>query len=92
MSSDDSDAEYASARCTLRVLCIQNFIPPSEEVSRSLLHLAITLPRLRLLQLYPAFYAFPGVTEKEQQLNRAQEVAQSNAYVRRRGRIGIEIR
>ncbi|KAL5111209.1 Leucine-rich repeat-containing protein 14 [Taenia crassiceps] len=84
ISSDDSDAECLSSRCTLRVLCIQNFIPPSTEISHSLLHLAISLPRLRLLQLYPAFYAFPGVSEKEQQANRTQAILQSNAYVRRR--------
>nr|CDS15970.1 hypothetical protein EgrG_000838100 [Echinococcus granulosus] len=92
ISSDESDAECLSSRCTLRVLCIQNFIPPSTEVSHSLLHLAITLPRLRLLQLYPAFYAFPGVNEKEQQANRTQAILQSNTYVRRRGRRGIEVR
>ncbi|KAM7540326.1 hypothetical protein Aperf_G00000034339 [Anoplocephala perfoliata] len=91
-SSDESDAEYLSSRCTLRVLCIQNFIPPSTEISHGLLHLAISLPRLRLLQLYPAFYAFPGRNEKEQQANRTQAVLQSNTYVRRRGRTGIEIR
>ncbi|KAL5961548.1 Leucine-rich repeat-containing protein 14 [Taenia solium] len=92
ISSDDSDAECLSSRCTLRVLCIQNFIPPSTEISHSLLHLAISLPRLRLLQLYPAFYAFPGVNEKEQQANKTQAILQSNAYVRSRGRRGIEIR
>ncbi|VDM33118.1 unnamed protein product [Hydatigera taeniaeformis] len=92
LSSDDSDVECLASRCTLRVLCIQNFIPPSTETSHSLLHLAISLPRLRLLQLFPAFYAFPGVSEKEQQDNRTQAILQSNAYVRRRGRRGIEIR
>ncbi|VDN97696.1 unnamed protein product [Rodentolepis nana] len=63
ISSDESDIELLSSRCTLRVLCIQNFIPPTHEISRGLLHLAITLPRLRLLQLYPAFYAFPGMLQ-----------------------------
>ncbi|VDN09417.1 unnamed protein product [Dibothriocephalus latus] len=92
LSSDDSDAECVSSKCTLRVLCLQNFVPPAEEVGRVLLHLAVALPRLRFFHLYPAFYAFPGANEKEQQRNRSQEIAQSNAYIRRRGCNNLQIR
>ncbi|BHF58748.1 hypothetical protein SprV_0100170300 [Sparganum proliferum] len=92
LSSDDSDVECVSSNCTLRVLCLQNFVPPTEEVGRVLLHLAVALPRLRFFHLYPAFYAFPGANEKEQQRNRSQEIAQSNSYIRRRGCNHLQIR
>uniref|UniRef100_A0A0X3PTT2 Uncharacterized protein n=1 Tax=Schistocephalus solidus TaxID=70667 RepID=A0A0X3PTT2_SCHSO len=92
LSSDDSDAECISSKCTLRVLCLQNFVPPTEEVGRVLLHLAVALPRLRFFHLYPAFYAFPGATEKEQRRNRSQEIVQSNAYIRRRGCNNLQVR
>ncbi|VDM00997.1 unnamed protein product, partial [Schistocephalus solidus] len=91
LSSDDSDAECISSKCTLRVLCLQNFVPPTEEVGLVLLHLAVALPRLRFFHLYPAFYAFPGATEKEQRRNRSQEIVQSNAYIRRRGCNNLQI-
>ncbi|KAL3318388.1 hypothetical protein Ciccas_002957 [Cichlidogyrus casuarinus] len=90
-SADDIDNQLVPVKCSLRVLCIQNFTPYSTEESRRLMHMAVSMPKLRRLYLYPASYAFPGQTAELQKEAKNHYISQGNEYMRQHMRSDIEI-
>ncbi|TNN15112.1 leucine Rich repeat-containing domain [Schistosoma japonicum] len=83
--------KWIDKACTLRVLCIQSFIPPAQSQIHRILYRITRLSKLHKLHLFPAFYAFPGDTEIEQRELRINQLIHSRNYLRQRSRSDIEI-
>ncbi|CAH8563698.1 unnamed protein product [Schistosoma bovis] len=77
--------------CTLRVLCIQSFIPPTQLQIHRILYRIIRLPKLHKLHIFPAFYAFPGDTEIQQREQRYNQLIHSRNYLKQKCRSDIEL-
>ncbi|CAH8856662.1 unnamed protein product [Trichobilharzia szidati] len=94
--TDDTTAsnnidKWIDKTCTLRVLCIQSFIPPARSQIHRILYRITRLPKLHKLYIFPAFYAFPGDTEIEQRELRMNQLMHSRNYLRQRCRSDIDI-
>ncbi|CAH8567631.1 unnamed protein product [Heterobilharzia americana] len=88
---DNVDNKWMAKTCTLRVLCIQSFIPPARSQIHRILYRITRLPKLHKLHVFPAFYAFPGDTEADQRELRVNQLSHSRNYLRQRCRSDIEI-
>ncbi|XP_018647399.1 hypothetical protein Smp_176110 [Schistosoma mansoni] len=83
--------KWMDKACTLRVLCIQSFIPPSQLQIHRILYRITRLTKLYKLHIFPAFYAFPGDTEEQQRELRYNQLIHSRHYLKQRCRSDIEL-
>uniref|UniRef100_A0A3Q0KTY4 F-box domain-containing protein n=1 Tax=Schistosoma mansoni TaxID=6183 RepID=A0A3Q0KTY4_SCHMA len=92
---ENIDTQYTNKwmdkACTLRVLCIQSFIPPSQLQIHRILYRITRLTKLYKLHIFPAFYAFPGDTEEQQRELRYNQLIHSRHYLKQRCRSDIEL-
>ncbi|CAH8534382.1 unnamed protein product [Dicrocoelium dendriticum] len=88
---EDKSDKMIYATSTLRVLCIQTFVPPTRDVIHRILYRVARLPKLQRLHLFPAAYAFPGDGEPNQRELRTQFISHSRNYLTQRFRPDIEV-
>ncbi|KAF7249601.1 Leucine rich repeat [Paragonimus skrjabini miyazakii] len=92
--ADDDDAasdKLIDAVSTLRVLCIQSFVPPSREAAHRILYRVARLSKLQRLHLLPAAYAFPASGESDQRELRMEWITHCRNYLRQRARPDVEV-
>ncbi|TGZ73175.1 hypothetical protein CRM22_001666 [Opisthorchis felineus] len=88
---DSASDKWIDTTSTLRVLCLQPFVPPPRDVIHRILHRVARLPKLQRLHLFPAAYAFPADGEASQRELRMDWISHSRNYLRQRSRPDIEV-
>ncbi|XP_074642999.1 leucine-rich repeat-containing protein 14-like [Tubulanus polymorphus] len=74
---------------TLKVLCIQNFTPPSWEDLHSIIFEVAKIQSLQKCIILPEAYAFPGNNESDRSLNKSRLRARTYRYLKQKGRPDI---
>ncbi|VDP83384.1 unnamed protein product [Echinostoma caproni] len=89
--NDNASDKWIESASTLRVLCIQPFVPPPREDIHRILYRAAKLPKLQRLHLFPAAYAFPASGDIRQRELRLEWISHSRNYLRQRLRADVEV-
>ncbi|KAK3773866.1 hypothetical protein RRG08_009294 [Elysia crispata] len=76
---------------SLKVLCVQSFIPPPLHELRGILEDCANIPTLQKCLLLPEAYAFPGTHISQRADNHGRTVLQCAHYLYQLGRSDIEI-
>ncbi|THD18328.1 hypothetical protein D915_009364 [Fasciola hepatica] len=90
-TNDNASDKWIESTSTLRVLCIQPFVPPSREDVHRLLYRVAKLTKLQRLHMFPAAYAFPARGEARQRELRLECISHSRNYLRQRLRADVDV-